>query len=75
MTMYQHLYQHFLRARPNILHCAPHSHYYWPDVTRQAQLDYWDDSARYADEKWDFFFSEKIPEGNDRISVASKKLL
>lgn len=60
--MYQHLYQHFLQARPTILHCAPHSHYYWPDVTRQAQLDYWDDSARYADEKWDFLFSEKIPE-------------
>lgn len=67
--MYQHLYQHFLNARPNLLHCAPHSHYYWPDVTRQAQLDYWDDSARYADEKWSYFFSTKIPELQRNIAA------
>ncbi|RUO23424.1 selenocysteine lyase [Aliidiomarina iranensis] len=66
--MYQHLYQHFLRARPNLLHCAPHSHYYWPDVTREAQLAYWDDSARFADEKWSFLFSEKVPELQKNIA-------
>ncbi|MFU8785526.1 aminotransferase class V-fold PLP-dependent enzyme [Aliidiomarina sp.] len=67
--MYQHLYKHFLNARPNLLHCAPHSHYYWPDVTRQAQLEYWDDSARYADEKWGYFFSTKIPELQRNIAA------
>ncbi|WP_194756185.1 aminotransferase class V-fold PLP-dependent enzyme [Aliidiomarina indica] len=59
--MYKHLYSHFLNARPQLLHCAPHSHYYWPDVTRSAQLAYWDDSARHADEKWNLIFSEKVP--------------
>lgn len=59
--MYKHLYSRFLQARPDVLHCAPHSHYYWPDVTRQAQLDYWDDSAAMADEKWGKVFGEKVP--------------
>lgn len=59
--MYKQYYQHFLRARPELLHCAPHSHYYWPDVTRAAHLAYWDDSARFADEKWGYLFGEKIP--------------
>lgn len=67
--MYQHLYQHFLNARPELLHCAPHSHYYWPDVTRAAQLAYWDDSARFADEKWGFLFSEKVPELQQNIAT------
>lgn len=58
---YQHLYQRFLNANPDTLHFACHSHYYWPDVTRQAMLDYWDDSARHVDEKWQFFFEQKIP--------------
>lgn len=59
--MYKKHYSRFLAARPNLLHCAPHSHYYWPDVTREAQLRYWDDSAMYADEKWGYMFSEKVP--------------
>ena len=40
---------------------ACHSHHYWPDVTRQAMLDYWEDSAQMVDDKWNYFFSEKIP--------------
>ncbi|TRW49046.1 aminotransferase class V-fold PLP-dependent enzyme [Aliidiomarina halalkaliphila] len=59
--MYKHLYSHFLNARPDVLHCAPHSHYYWPDATRAAQLAYWDDSAKHADEKWAVIFGEKVP--------------
>ena len=30
----------------------PHSHHYWPDVTREAQIAAWDDAARLADGKW-----------------------
>lgn len=59
--MYKQHYSRFLAARPGLLHCAPHSHYYWPDVTRQAQLQYWDDAAAFADEKWDYLFAEKVP--------------
>ncbi|MGQ4276728.1 aminotransferase class V-fold PLP-dependent enzyme [Pseudidiomarina sp. E22-M8] len=58
---YKKHYQHFLNQHPGKLHCAPHSHHYWPDVTRQAQLDYWDDSAKGVDHKWDTIFGERIP--------------
>lgn len=59
--MYKQHYQHFLEKHRGELHCAPHSHHYWPDVTRQAHLAYWDDSAIGADEKWDQIFSQRVP--------------
>ncbi|RUO30649.1 selenocysteine lyase [Aliidiomarina sedimenti] len=59
--MYKHLYSRFLAQRPDILHCSPHSHYYWPDVTREAHMQYWDDAAQYADDKWDIIFSQRVP--------------
>ncbi|WP_371820013.1 aminotransferase class V-fold PLP-dependent enzyme [Psychrosphaera sp. F3M07] len=55
------MYKQFLAARPNIQHFACHSHHYWPDVTRQAMLDYWDDTASMVDEKWDHIFADKLP--------------
>lgn len=64
----RHLYSRFLAARPDVVHMSPHSHYYWPDVTRQAQLDYWDDAARYADDKWDEIFGRRIPKVQQLIA-------
>ncbi|MBH48126.1 MAG: selenocysteine lyase [Halobacteriovorax sp.] len=58
---YKKFYQHFLRAHEGKLHMACHSHHFWPDITRQATLDYWDDSAKLSDHKWEYFFSQKIP--------------
>ncbi len=58
---YKKLYQHFLAGHENTLHMACHSHHFWPDVTRQAMLDYWDDSAKKSDQKWDDIFAKKIP--------------
>ncbi len=59
--MYKHLYKRFLEANPTKLHFASHSHHYWPDVTREAQLQYWDDSAENVDNKWGYLFGTKIP--------------
>ena len=61
MVSYKQHYQGFISQHPNSLHLAPHSHHYWPDVTRQAQLDYWMDSAAGVDHKWDIIFSQRIP--------------
>lgn len=58
---YKSHYSRFFTAHSARLHCAPHSHHYWPDVTRDAQLAYWDDSARGVDHKWDQIFGERIP--------------
>ena len=59
--MYKNFYSRFLKDKENIQHFACHSHHYWPDVTRDAMLEYWDDSAKYVDDKWGYIFSTKIP--------------
>lgn len=54
-------YQRFLSANPGVQHYACHSHHYWPDVTRDAMIKYWDDSAQWVDDKWDHMFGETVP--------------
>jgi selenocysteine lyase/cysteine desulfurase len=66
--MYQQFYQHFLKANPGKQHFACHSHHYWPDVTRGATLAYWDDSARFVDDKWELVFGEKVPAVQQHIA-------
>jgi selenocysteine lyase/cysteine desulfurase len=66
--MYKKYYKEFLEANKGKTHLACHSHHYWPDVTRKAQLEYWDDSAKFVDDKWDYFFSTKIPATQKLIS-------
>lgn len=61
LRMYQHLYQHFLSGHQGKQHFASHSHHFWPDVTRQAMLEYWDLSAAHSDEKWLQVFGDKVP--------------
>lgn len=61
-------YQLFLNANKDVQHYASHSHHYWPDVTREAMLRYWDDSAKLVDDKWDYFFNEKIPAAQKLIA-------
>ncbi len=66
--MYQQFYQRYLNAHSGKQHFACHSHYFWPDVTRDAMLAYWDDSARLADEKWSYFFQDVVPQTQHFIS-------
>lgn len=66
--MYKKYYQRFLAANVGIQHYASHSHHYWPDVTREAMLEYWDDSARLVDDKWNHIFNVKMPETQKLIT-------
>lgn len=66
--MYKHLYRRFLDAHPQELHFACHSHHYWPDVSREAHIQYWDDSCQYVDNKWNHIFSKKIPQAQKLIA-------
>jgi selenocysteine lyase/cysteine desulfurase len=59
--MFKQHYKLFLEANLGVQHYAAHSHHYWPDVTKQAMIDYWNDSAKLIDDKWSYFFSEKVP--------------
>jgi kynureninase len=59
---------HFFRASGDWLHCSAHSHHPWPDVTRAAQLAYWDDAARLTDRKWGRIFGEVVPEAQGHVA-------
>jgi selenocysteine lyase/cysteine desulfurase len=55
-------FSRFRAADPERLHFAAHSHAYWPDVTRDAQIAAWDDAARLVDQKWDHVLEDVWPE-------------
>jgi selenocysteine lyase/cysteine desulfurase len=61
-------YSRFLGASPGRLHFAAHSHHPWPDVTREAQVEAWDDAARLADLKWDRIFGRVAKEAQTHIA-------
>jgi len=50
------------------LHFAAHSHHLWPNVTREAHLQCWDDAARLNDKKWGHIFGSVIPETQAHIA-------
>ena len=66
--MYKKFYSKFISANPSIQHYASHSHHYWPDVTREATLQYWEDAAMMVDDKWEYIFSQKIPQVQRHIA-------
>lgn len=68
MKDYKSLYSRFLAARPDELHFAAHSHHFWPDVTREAQLKVWDDAAHYNDRKWEYIFKSIVPQVQSHIA-------
>jgi selenocysteine lyase/cysteine desulfurase len=66
--MFKKHYSRFLSTLENQLHFAAHSHHAWPDVTREAHLKYWDDSASLWDEKWELVFNSIIPKAQKHIA-------
>ncbi|MGZ3796008.1 MAG: aminotransferase class V-fold PLP-dependent enzyme [Pseudobdellovibrionaceae bacterium] len=67
MKNYQHLYARFLQAHAGVQHFVSHGHHYWPDATFEAHLQFWQDSCKFLDEKWNHFFSEKLPQAQKLI--------
>jgi selenocysteine lyase/cysteine desulfurase len=61
-------FTHFFADQPDRLHFAAHSHHPWPDVSYQAHNQYWLDSARQADDKWDHVFGTIIPEARGHVA-------
>ncbi|MCX4026456.1 aminotransferase class V-fold PLP-dependent enzyme [Endozoicomonas sp. SM1973] len=66
--MYKHWYQQFNQYQTDTLWFTAHSHHFWPDVTLQAMMRYWHDSARLVDDKWQYIFSSIIPKAQRHIS-------
>ena len=62
-------YDTFFAALGDALHVAAHSHHPWPDVTRAAHLQYWEDSARLTNRKWqEKIFGEVVPEAQKHVA-------
>lgn len=61
-------YSRFLKGHEGKLHFAAHSHHFWPDVSRDGQMKYWDDCALLSDEKWEKVFTETIPTVQNHIA-------
>jgi len=68
MESYKEHYRRFLDASPGRLHFAAHSHHLWPDVTRDAVVECWDDAARFADGKWDRILEEVVPRAQAHVA-------
>ncbi len=61
-------FSHFYASDPERLHFAAHSHHPWPDIALEAHNRYWLDSARLADDKWDYIFGQVVPEVKSSIA-------
>lgn len=61
-------FTHFLSQQGTLLHCTAHSHHPWPDCTRVAQLQAWDDAARLTDAKWGPVLGDVLPEAQAHIA-------
>jgi kynureninase len=68
MPSYKEHYRRFLDASPGRLHFSAHSHHLWPDVTRDAVLECWDDAARLVDGKWDRILGEVVPRAQAHVA-------
>ena len=66
--MYKKYFSKFLTANQGSLHFAGHSHHYWPDITQEAQDEYWIDSMNLVDAKWGKIFGEKVASTQKYIS-------
>jgi selenocysteine lyase/cysteine desulfurase len=66
--MYQKYYSKFIESQKDNLHFTAHSHHFWPDVTLDAMIEYWNDSARLTDHKWEYILSEKVPQTQKLIA-------
>ena len=64
----RHHFSHALGRPGAPLHFAAHSHHPWPDVTRMAQLDYWDESASLLDGKWGKIFGDVIQQAQRHVA-------
>lgn len=61
-------FSRFLRSEPGRLHFAAHSHHPWPDVTRDAQLQAWEDAARLIDGKWEHILGPVLQAARSHVA-------
>jgi selenocysteine lyase/cysteine desulfurase len=68
MKSYKQLFSRTLKAAPERLHFAAHSHHLWPDASYEGHLRAWEDASRLADRKWEKVFEDVIPTAQNHIA-------
>lgn len=63
------LFARSLGAAPGRLHFAAHSHHLWPDASFEGQVEYWEDAAAHADNKWDKVMDQVWPEAQAHVAT------
>jgi selenocysteine lyase/cysteine desulfurase len=58
----------FLKADPERIHLAAHSHHLWPDASFDGHVAAWNDAATLADRKWEKIFSEIVPRAQAHVA-------
>ena len=66
--MYKKYYSHYINANRHIQNYAGPAHSFLPDITRDATLEYWDDSAKFIGDKWKNLLQFKIPKTQKLIA-------
>ncbi len=61
-------FSRFLSSDPQRLHFAAHSHHPWPDVSRDAHQQAWDDAARLIDGKWEHILGAVLPAAQGHVA-------
>lgn len=59
--MYQNYYSLFLEGHKDKIHMAGHSHHFWPDQAKIGHDKAFQMAMKHSDEKWDFAFTQLIP--------------
>ena len=59
---FKEFYQAALKGHEGQYHYAAHSHHLWPDVSKLAHEEAWNDAALKSDNKWGKIFETIIPD-------------
>lgn len=68
MSNYKNYFQDFIKENPELLHLAGHSHHYWPDITKLAIQEAYQDASKHVDLKWNKIFGEVVPKTQEIIA-------
>ena len=66
--MYKKYFSEFLAGHKDKIHMAGHSHQFWPDITKQAQLEAWELAKEQSDHKWEYLLGTLLPDVQKIIS-------
>lgn len=64
---YKPHYSRFLEGHKGWLHLCAHSHHFWLDLTREAQIQAWDEASQLSDRKWEVIFEKILPQVQNHL--------